>query len=64
LEVAIAILLADKVLGLSDHKLERSLQRDEGQGYAIAGVLASLSSRAGLLGIQVHKIGLKTGTHC
>lgn len=31
---------------------------------AIAGMLASPSAGAGLLGIQVHKIGLKTCTNC
>jgi hypothetical protein len=64
LEMAIAIFLDNEVLGLSDCKLERGLSRDEGQGYAIAEVLASLSSGTGLLGIQVHKIELKTCTHC
>jgi hypothetical protein len=64
LEMAIAIFLDNEVLGLSDCKLERGLQRDEGQSYAIAGVLASPSAGAGLLGIQVHKIELKTCTNC
>jgi hypothetical protein len=31
---------------------------------AIAGILASPSAGAGLVGIQVHIIELKTGTHC
>jgi hypothetical protein len=31
---------------------------------AIAGVLASPAAGAGLVGIQVHKIELKTGTNC
>jgi hypothetical protein len=31
---------------------------------AIAGMLASPSAGAGLVGIQVHIIELKTGTHC
>jgi hypothetical protein len=31
---------------------------------AIARILSSPSAGTGLLRIQVHKIGLKTGTHC
>jgi hypothetical protein len=61
---AIAIFLANKVLGLSDCKPERGLQRDEGQGYAIARILSSAVAGTGLLGIQVHKVGLKTCTNC